>query len=253
MERYSFFDSTDNDNREYTADEFAEYFRNFLTNGIFKGGLNLKVDCKGDTMQTFINQGYAYINGYMYVVDTEPLYLTHDPADVQNDRIDRIVLRLDTSLDKRCIKAIIKKGTPSSSPAFPTLTREGNIYELGLAQIRIIKGKSYIQASQITDERLDNNVCGLVNSIIQADTTQIFNQFQAFLNEKKIEYPKQWESWFNQTSKKYEDDLILFLTSLKNRLSTADVTYLDGRIAGVEGLIREKILNMEILDLMGGI
>lgn len=37
-ESYKFFDSIDGtDERYYTADEFAEYFRQFIRNGIFNG------------------------------------------------------------------------------------------------------------------------------------------------------------------------------------------------------------------------
>jgi hypothetical protein len=195
-EKSGFFDSTVEDPREYTADEFAEYFRQVLTDGIFNGGTNLKVEASGTDMRTHILPGYAWIQGYMYKVYDEPLFLQHDLPDAQLDRIDRIVLRLDTSLEARSIRAVILKGTPAANPVAPPIVRENNIFDLSLAQIRIIAGKSYIEAFQITDERLDTNVCGLVNSLIQADTTEIFNQFQAWYNSKTAEFQQEWEDWF---------------------------------------------------------
>jgi hypothetical protein len=195
-EKSGFFDSTAEDPREYTADEFAEYFRRLLTDGIFNGGTNLKVEASGTDMRIQILPGYAWIQGYMYKVYDEPLYLQHDLPDAQLDRIDRIVLRLDTSLESRSIRAVILKGTPAANPVAPPIVRENNIFDLSLAQVRIIAGKSYIEAFQITDERLDTNVCGLVNSLIQADTTEIFNQFQAWYNSKTAEFQQEWEDWF---------------------------------------------------------
>jgi hypothetical protein len=195
-EKSGFFDSTAEDPREYTADEFAEYFRRLLTDGIFNGGTNLKVEASGTDMRTHILPGYAWIQGYMYKVYDEPLFLQHDLPDAQLDRIDRIVLRLDTSLEARSIRAVILKGTPAANPVAPPIVRENNIFDLSLAQVRIIAGKSYIEAFQITDERLDTNVCGLVNSLIQADTTEIFNQFQAWYNSKTAEFQQEWEDWF---------------------------------------------------------
>jgi hypothetical protein len=195
-EKSGFFDSTAEDPREYTADEFAEYFRRLLTDGIFNGGTNLKVEASGTDMRTRILPGYAWIQGYMYKVYDEPLYLQHDLPDAQLDRIDRIVLRLDTSLEVRSIRAMILKGTPAENPVAPPIVRENNIFDLSLAQVRIIAGKSYIEAFQITDERLDTNVCGLVNSLIQADTTEIFNEFYSWLETKKNEYQQDWEDWF---------------------------------------------------------
>ncbi|MGV3139726.1 right-handed parallel beta-helix repeat-containing protein [Brevibacillus agri] len=183
-EAYRFFDSTEGDERLYTADEFAEYFRRVLTDGIFNGGNNLKVECSGTDIRTFIQPGYAWLQGYMYKIDSEPLYLTHDLPDPSLDRIDRIVIRLDRRLENRHIKAFILTGTPATNPAPPVLTRDENIFEISLAQVRIKKGKSYIEPNQVTDERLNPAVCGLVNSLIQVDTQTMFDQFKS-----------QWEQW----------------------------------------------------------
>lgn len=194
----SFFDSTGTDEREYTADQFADYFRSFLTNGIFNGGEALRVSADGNDMRTFIKPGKSWINGYLYKVYDENFYITHDVADPSLDRIDRVVLRLDTSLEKRSISAVILKGTPASQPIVPPIVRENNIYDLALAQVIIEAGKSFIEAYQIADERLDSTVCGLVNSLIQADTTEIFNQYQLWYDQKTTDQKDIYEVWFNQ-------------------------------------------------------
>lgn len=197
-EHYRFFDSTGEDERVYTADEFAEYFRCVLSDGIFNGGTNLKVETKGTDIRTYIQPGYAWLQGYMYKIDVEPLYMQHDYPDPSQDRIDRVVIRLDKRLEHRYVKAFILQGTPAANPIAPALTRNENIFELSLAQVLIKAGKSYIEGWQVTDERLDNNVCGLVDSLIQADTTEIFNQFQAWYNSKTAEFQQEWDDWFNQ-------------------------------------------------------
>lgn len=210
-----FFDSTPEDERYYSADEFAEYFRRLLTNGIFNGGINLKVDCDGNNIQTYVQEGFAWLEGYMYKVQDEPFYLTHDLPDIQNDRIDRIVLRLDKSLEVRSINAKILKGMPAASPVVPALTRNDNVYELGMAQVRIIAGKSYIEGYQITDERLNTSACGLVNSLIQADTTEIFNQFQAWYNSKTIEFQNEWNDWFTTATAQFGQEWTTWFTATK--------------------------------------
>lgn len=204
-EKSGFFDSTAEDPREYTADEFAEYFRRLLTDGIFNGGTNLKVEASGTDMRTRILPGYAWIQGYMYKVYDEPLYLQHDLPDAQLDRIDRIVLRLDTSLEVRSIRAVVLKGEPAANPVAPSIVRENNIFDLSLAQVRIIAGKSYIEGFQVTDERLDTNLCGLVNSLIQADTTEIFNQFQQWYEAKTAEYEQNFDLWKGEKAQELSD------------------------------------------------
>ena len=201
MERYMFFYSVDGeDERYYTADEFADYFRQVISSGILNGGTNLQVVCSGTDMQVQINQGYAWLEGYLYKIDTKPLALTLDTADPSLDRIDRVVIRLDKTLENRYVRAFVLKGEPAGIPVAPTITRDENIFELSLAQIKVIGGKSYVEGGEITDERLNTEVCGLANSLVTADTTDIFNQFQDWFNSKTAEpggeFYKEWKEWF---------------------------------------------------------
>lgn len=210
-ERFRFFDSIDGeDERYYTADEFAEYFRQFIRNGIFNGGENLKVGTSGKDMKVFINPGYAWIEGYLYKIDTEPLVLEHSIADPNLNRIDRVVIRLDKSLEKRYVRTFILEGTPDEVPVPPKLTRNDNIYEISLAEVQVFAGKSFIEAYQITDERLNNEVCGLVTHLFEkVDTTKIFNEWLEYLKTKKIESDSsfdnilsEWHTWVNETQPK---------------------------------------------------
>ncbi|AEE92511.1 hypothetical protein [Tepidanaerobacter acetatoxydans] len=204
MERFRFFDSIDGeDERYYTADEFAEYFRQFIRNGIFNGGENLQVGTDERDMKIFIKPGYAWIEGYLYKIEKEPLVLEHSMADPELNRIDRVVIRLDKTLENRYVKAFILKGAPAETPQVPELTRDENIYEISLAQVEVIAGKSFIEAHQITDERLDNEVCGLVTHLFeQVNTTEIFNRFQSWLDSKTSEpdgdFYREWKDWFDE-------------------------------------------------------
>lgn len=194
-QKSGFFDSTADDMREYPAREFAEYFARFVGNGVFLGGTRLKVTASGQDANVNVELGYGWINGYMYSVYDEPLSLPIEPATTQ-DRIDRVILRLDTSTPVRAIRALVVQGLPGVSPSAPALVRSGNIYDLSLAQIRVIANTSIVKPENITDERLNNQVCGIVTALIdQADTTSIFNQFQAWLNTKTAEYQQQWQDF----------------------------------------------------------
>ncbi|MNW39613.1 Phage tail fiber repeat protein [compost metagenome] len=191
-EKCSFFDSTADDPREYPAREFAEYFSRFVGNGIFGGGAKLKVEASGTDANVTVGIGYAWINGYLYGVYDAPLTLPISPATNQ-PRIDRVILRLDTSTPVRAIKAMVLQGTPTSIPSVPAITRSGNIYDLSLAQVLVAANTSIVLPENITDERLNNLVCGIVTGLIsQADTTAIFNQFQAWFNTKTAQYQQQW-------------------------------------------------------------
>ncbi|WP_025681789.1 pyocin knob domain-containing protein [Paenibacillus massiliensis] len=196
-QKSGFFDTTADDPREYPAREFAEYFARFVGNGVFSGGTKLKVEVTGSDMNVAISPGYAWINGYMYSVFESALVLPITPATTA-DRIDRIVLRLDVSAPVRSIRALVIPGNPATNPVAPAITRSGSIYDLSLAQVRVIANTTIIKGEQVTDERLNNTVCGLVTGLVQqADTTSIFNQFQSWLNTRTLEYQKQWKDFMD--------------------------------------------------------
>lgn len=232
-EHYRFFDSIDGeDERSYTADEFADYFRQFIKNGIFNGcGDNLQVSAKGQDMRTFIKPGYAFIEGYLYKIDIEPLYLQHIVADPVFNRIDRVVIRLDKTLENRYVKAFVRKGTAAETPEVPMLTCDENTHELALAQVTVLAGKSFIEAHQITDERLDPAVCGVATHLFdQVDTTELFNEWQLYLKDKKEQGDNELAAWRDFLADKRLDTntkYTRFLTLLQNKLMLYQNTWND--------------------------
>jgi len=192
-QKSGFFDTTADDPREYPAREFAEYFSRFIGNGIFSGGTVLKVTATGADAKISIGVGYAWINGYLYSVYDMPLTLPIQPATTQ-DRIDRIVLRLDISTPVRSIRAVVLQGTPAGAPSPPAITRSGSVYDISLAQVLVKANTSTVQPTNITDERLNNAVCGIVTGLIdQVDTTTIFNEFYAWMVARKVQFTQEWQ------------------------------------------------------------
>ena len=192
MERSAFFNSVAGD-RKYKAEIFAGYFSKFITNGIFPlPADNLRITVH-DRMEIKAFKGTGYINGYLYE-NTDVLILTVYTADGIKPRIDKVVLRW--SQVDRNIRIYVKEGTPDSDPSPPALGRTADIYELGLADIYVAQGAYEIKDANITDTRLDTQSCGIVNSILQADTTAIFNQYQ---------------DWFTTRTNQYDSELVAFL------------------------------------------
>jgi hypothetical protein len=177
-EESSFFNSVNGD-RKYDMEQFATYFKQFLSTGIFHKDNTpfLKVK-KGTGLQTILETGSAYIEGFMYK-NTEDITFSHDAADVTNPRIDRIVLKLDRGVNARSIKAVVKKGTPATNPLPPALQRDEIVYELSLAQVTI--NATATTVSSVTDERLNESVAGLVDSLITIPTDEFQAQWDSFM------------------------------------------------------------------------
>lgn len=176
-EKSRFFDSVGGDKR-YSSEDFAEYFRAFLTDGIKNGGDNLKVTSTGSSMQVSVLPGTAMIRGYFYMLEGAGGKALNIEASDGRDRIDRVILRLDRGASVRNISLAVKRGQSGTSPAAPALTREGNIYELSLARVYVKVNSVKIMPADISDERYDTAVCGLINSLITLDTTEFYQQAQ---------------------------------------------------------------------------
>lgn len=181
-EEYKFFDSTSDDIREYSAGDFANYWGSIYTSGLLfeQNTLALQVTANS-SLTTKVGAGKALIKGHAYE-NTESLMMVHNPS--SGGRIDRVVLRMDLGFNQRYIRLFVKEGTASAPPS---LTRTEQIYELSLAQVKVRAGASSITASDITDERLNEEVCGPVVALVAAmafsypsdvpsDITNILNQ-----------------------------------------------------------------------------
>lgn len=184
MAEYSrFFNSIDGDNL-YQASDFAEYFRTFLSDGIFSqdGNLGLKVT-KDIGLKVKVAIGFAFIKGYMYKNDS-PLTFTLATADNTLDRIDRVVIRFDEL--ERGIKTIVKTGLAGSSPVPPALENSDTVKELSLAQIKVNKNAVTLVDSNITDERYGEN-CGVVSSLITIPIQDMWEQWNAWFQNRQNE------------------------------------------------------------------
>ena len=164
MERSAFFNAIHGD-RRYRAEEFADYFATFIRNGVFIEPLDgLQVDYGGG-MNLVIRPGKAWINGYYYS-NTQNMVRTLPIATGSNGRIDRIVVRWD--FEARRISVIVRQGTAATNPNPPALLRNSDFFELCLADVNVPAGVLNLPSGSIFDRRRDDELCGVVTSMVQA-------------------------------------------------------------------------------------
>ncbi|WP_077391704.1 hypothetical protein [Mobilibacterium timonense] len=181
--------TTDNPygDRAITDEMEREFNQLTWTNGVFINDNSLvnslKVSAVGG-MQVAVAPGGCHINGAKAYESATRTFTLEASSDTYM-RIDRIVARFDTSDSVRSIELYVKQGTPSTTAVAPTLVRASNYYELALADIYIGKSVTEITQSNITDQRLNSEVCGMVAPAFPTsiDTTDIFNQFQSALDK----------------------------------------------------------------------
>lgn len=179
MEKSSFFNSISGD-RRYKAEEWAEYFASFIANGVFPNPSTGLQVLASNSMIITVNTGKAWINGYFYF-NTSNLTITLDNADGVLNRIDRIVVRWD--LQDRVISVKVKKGTYSANPSAAAIQRDADAYELVLADVYVGAGAVSVSQANITDQRLNSTLCGVVvGTVGELDTTAFSAQLQGWFD-----------------------------------------------------------------------
>ena len=211
--------------RVYLAESFARYFASFIGNGIFGGKSDeLMVQQKSTAdMSVKVLSGQGWINGYWYENDDE-LSLAIDVADGVLNRIDLIVLRWDNS--ERVIRLAVKKGTSASNPSAPIIQRSADYYELKLAQVYIKAGATKIVQADITDTRLNNEVCGLVHGVVeQFDTTYFGKQIDSFIEQFEAKSIAEMQAIFDRINELIdENDVADLIVDVDDLLSDSFVT-----------------------------
>lgn len=174
--------------RVYLSEHFAKYFASFIGNGVFGGKSNeLMVSQNINSgMKVDVLSGMSWINGFWYE-NTSNLTLDVSVADGVLNRIDNVVVRWGKL--ERSIWITIIKGTPATNAVAPSIERSSEYYDLKLAEISVKAGTTNITQADITDTRLNSEVCGFVVGVVQQfDTTEFGNQLDGYISKYAAEY-----------------------------------------------------------------
>lgn len=160
-------------------------------------------------MEIRVNAGYAFINGYAFR-NPATLSVTLDTAEGALNRVDRVVVRWD--LAQRDMYIAVLKGTPSAKPTATAVTRTTEIWELALADIYVGKGVTRIQTQNITDQRFNSAVCGIVTgtveeidaSVLTKQFTDFFNTYSAAVLDEFSAYKQSMEKYLTEIAGVYD-------------------------------------------------
>ena len=189
---YGLFWNSENGDRAYDADNFAELLNHFFTTGVFEGELQVVAN---SNMTVSVKTGYCNIEGKVKLFDS----ITNITLDVANSaypRIDTIVI--EKNITSRNIT--LKKVTGQISSSVPVATapvRNETQYQIVLAQIYVGAGVSEITQANITDTRTDSSICGYVSGTVkEIDYSQISAQWSSYLDQFKTDNLDEFNEWF---------------------------------------------------------
>lgn len=234
-QEYGYFYNSQNSDRKYNADSFETWLRPFFISGVFQGSLQVKAQESPD-MTVQVTPGYANLQGKpAHWPDTNNLTLA--TASGVYSRIDTIVLRRDNT--NRAISIEVVTGAASANPQPTAPTRTADVFELVLAQILVGVGVTAITAANISDTRMNSDICGYVAATVEEiDFDQIKAQFDAWMAEFKEDTAEDYAAFVAQL----QEDLEAYQSAIDAHETTAA-----GDLERFETTIREYIAELEAI------
>ena len=168
--------------RKYNANDYSDNLAVVIGNGVLRS-INDDLNVSASGMAVTVAAGRAWINGRYYYNDA-PITFAAVTAPTGGSRYDRVILRLNTDLGGRKIELMYVQGTAANTPTKPAPVRDGNIYDLVIADIFVGTNATSVV---VTDTRSDAELCGWVystsgdNSFFQT----LDNSFESWFSEKK--------------------------------------------------------------------
>ena len=185
--------------RVYGAEDISKLFDGIITDGVYStvgdvffvtafGGMNIKV-----------GTGRCWFN-HTWTVNDAPEIMELSEAPLIMQRIDAVIIEVNTSEAVRENSIKVITGIASDTPERPTLINEGDIHQYPLAYVLVDAG-----ATEITQENITNMVgtedCPFVVGILKSiDISDLLIQWEAEFNSALTEYEETnqqaFEEWF---------------------------------------------------------
>ena len=202
-----FYNSVNGDRLYYSSD-FSNMFDGLIIDGVFASiGTAFSVKAAGG-LTVNIGTGKAWFN-HTWTINDSIMPMTAPDSDVLLDRIDAIVLEVNSSESVRDNTIKFITGTPASTPVRPILKNEVYVHQYPLCYIYRERGSSEISQSNITS-MIGSESTPFVTGILQTvSLDELLGQWQdeldQFVNDRSVEFSE----WFNQMKEDLQSEQAL--------------------------------------------
>lgn len=213
-----FFNSVDHD-RLYDATDISRLFDGLIRDGIFASIGDCLVVKQSNQMNVTVGTGRAWFNHTWSYNDA--LYpVTIPPSEILMDRIDAVVLEINSVESVRANSIKLIKGTPSSTPAKPVLTNAKEIHQYPLAYVTVGKEVTSIRQADI-ENCVGTSACPFVTGILEViSIEQLIPQWKDILNRFIEENTANFNTWMNGEKQDYQ----AWLTAAKKEITDWQAT-----------------------------
>lgn len=173
---------------DYTAED-AELFHCTRNSGIYADD-DFQCVASGVDNTITVGEGIGWIRNSKYsgkvFANKTAEVVDLGLADASLPRYDVVAIQFNKA--RNLTKIVVKNGTPASSPTIPERSVTESIYELYLCKVYRPVGALTITADNVTDTRLDAELCGLMgDSVTSVDTSAIDAQVKALIANLEAE------------------------------------------------------------------
>ncbi len=237
-----FFNSLNGD-RRYNAEQMSAIFDGIINDGVFANiGTTFGVKASSGTTVT-VGIGRAWFNS-TWLLNDSILPIISDTAEAVLDRYDAVVIEINHSNSVRAGNIKMVKGTPSSNPTYPSMTKTTEVNQYPIAYIYRKAGSTAIAQADITN-MVGTSSCPFVTGILQVtnidnvvaqwqsqwtrwyatQTESVLNQFNQWRDEAQIDF----YTWYHDLQVVLEGDVATKLTQqiieLQNKFGTLTKEY----------------------------
>lgn len=213
-----FFNSVDHD-RLYDATDISRLFDGLIRDGIFASIGDCLVVKQSNQMNVTVGTGRAWFNHTWSYNDA--LYpVTIPPSEILMDRIDAVVLEINSVESVRANSIKLIKGTASSTPTKPALTNTKEVHQYPLAYVTVGKEVTSIRQADI-ENCVGTSACPFVTGILEViSIEQLIPQWKDILNRFVEENTANFNTWMNGEKQDYQ----AWLTAAKKEITDWQAT-----------------------------
>lgn len=177
---YGFYNSKNGD-RKYDAVAVSKMFDGLITDGVIGSYGNTFNVTPGAGNSVRVDTGRAWFD-HTWTLNDAIIVIPCDAAEVLLDRYDALVLEVNEETIVRANTIKMVKGTPSSSPAKPSMVKTEHVHQYPLAYI-LRKAGSLTIGPQYIQNMVGTSECPLATGVLKSmSTDQILAQWDSEFN-----------------------------------------------------------------------
>ena len=195
-----------NDDRKYDAVQVSSIFDGIIGDGVYEtfGGA-LMVSASGTGMIINVADGRAWFN-HSWTYNDSIMPMQVEAAELVLDRIDAVVLEVNSNVYTRNNTIKIIKGIPGSTPEKPTMVHTDEINQYPLAYITV-----QAETTEITTADIENAVGGeetpfVIGCLRTLDASSLIAQWQAEFMQIMSADQTEFLTWFDRMKGQLSED-----------------------------------------------